>query len=64
MHTLRLGLGTFGIVGLLMAGLLPASALSAGPKTPADGYDIHVQAPHMMDDGTVGGPFHHYCRHL
>ena len=27
-----------------------------------DGYDIHVQAPHMMPDGTPGGPFHHYCK--
>jgi hypothetical protein len=62
MQTLRPGLGIVGIAVSLMAALLPASALSAGPKTPADGYDIHVQAPHLMDDGTVGGPFHHYCK--
>jgi hypothetical protein len=29
---------------------------------PADGYGIHVLAPHQMEDGTVGGPFHHYCK--
>lgn len=29
---------------------------------PADGYDLHVQAPHLMADGTIGGPFHHYCK--
>jgi len=29
---------------------------------PADGYTIHVLAPHMMENGTVGGPFHHYCK--
>lgn len=29
---------------------------------PADGYAIHVLAPHQMEDGTVGGPFHHYCK--
>jgi len=29
---------------------------------PADGYSIHVLAPHQMEDGTVGGPFHHYCK--
>jgi hypothetical protein len=29
---------------------------------PADGYSIHVLAPHLMEDGTVGGPFHHYCK--
>ena len=30
--------------------------------SPADGFGLHVQAPHMMADGTVGGPFHHYCK--
>ncbi len=52
---------------LLVAGLIcglvvffgPAMAMSASP---ADGYDIHVQAPHMMADGQLGGPFHHYCK--
>ena len=33
----------------------------AAPKTPADGYTIHVSAPHVMD-GHVGGPYHHYCK--
>lgn len=33
-----------------------------GGGSPAVGYDIHVQAPHMMPDGTPGGPFHHYCK--
>lgn len=37
-------------------------AIGAEPKSPVDGYDIHVQAPHMMPDGTPGGPFHHYCK--
>ena len=36
--------------------------MSAEPTSPAVGYDIHVQAPHMMADGTPGGPFHHYCK--
>ncbi|UCD10921.1 MAG: DUF1264 domain-containing protein [Nitrospinaceae bacterium] len=44
---------------LLAFSLAAAPALAAGP---AGGYDIHVQAPHMMHDGTVGGPFHHYCK--
>jgi hypothetical protein len=30
-------------------------------RTPADGHDIHVLAPHMMD-GKVMGPYHHYCK--
>ncbi len=29
--------------------------------TPADGHDIHVLAPHMLD-GKVMGPYHHYCK--
>jgi hypothetical protein len=37
-------------------------AMSVEPTSPAVGYDIHVQAPHMMADGTPGGPFHHYCK--
>lgn len=37
-------------------------AMSAEPTSPAVGYEIHVQAPHMMADGTLGGPFHHYCK--
>jgi hypothetical protein len=31
------------------------------PRTPADGHEIHVLAPHMMD-GKVMGPYHHYCK--
>ena len=31
-------------------------------SSPAEGYTIHVLAPHQMEDGTVGGPFHHYCK--
>lgn len=29
--------------------------------TPADGHNIHVVAPHVID-GQVMGPFHHYCK--
>src|SRR5260370_24474493 len=31
------------------------------PRTPADGHEIHVVAPHQMD-GKVMGPYHHYCK--
>jgi hypothetical protein len=37
-------------------------ALGADKAGPAEGYTIHVLAPHQMEDGTVGGPFHHYCK--
>jgi hypothetical protein len=39
------------------------TAVAAKKKTtPADGYTIHVLAPHQMESGQVGGPFHHYCK--
>jgi hypothetical protein len=31
------------------------------PATPADGYTVHVSAPHVIS-GKVMGPFHHYCK--
>ena len=40
-----------------------APAFAADMKSgPADGFDIHVMAPHKMEDGSVAGPFHHYCK--
>ncbi|MEC4675174.1 MAG: DUF1264 domain-containing protein, partial [Nitrospirota bacterium] len=42
-------------------GYMATPAIS-GEGGPADGYTIHVQAPHMMANGTPGGPFHHYCK--
>jgi len=29
--------------------------------TPAEGYTVHVTAPHVVN-GKVMGPFHHYCK--
>jgi len=46
------------IMGFALLGFFVSSATSS----PTDGYTIHVQAPHMMADGTVGGPYHHYCK--
>lgn len=31
-------------------------------KSPADGYDIHLLAPHRHADGSVHGLYHHYCK--
>ena len=31
------------------------------PATPADGYTVHVTAPHMVN-GHEMGPYHHYCK--
>jgi hypothetical protein len=46
----------------LCSAMAPQKAMSETPTSPAFGYEIHVQAPHMMADGTPGGPFHHYCK--
>jgi hypothetical protein len=32
------------------------------PRSPAEGYTIHIIAPHRHEDGTVHGPYHHYCK--
>ena len=47
------------VLNFAVLGLMVSPAISGGPT---DGFDIHVQAPHMMADGTVGGPYHHYCK--
>ncbi len=41
----------------------PAEPQPAKQATPADGHDIHVLAPHVVE-GKVMGPFHHYCKVL
>jgi hypothetical protein len=46
-------------LAIMAAGGAAAEVKKPGP---ADGYTIHVLAPHQMEDGTVGGPFHHYCK--
>ena len=43
------------VLGLLVMGFLASPAMSGG-NGPADGYTIHIQAPHMMADGSVSGP--------
>lgn len=47
---------------LLVASLLGMAQAGAQKTGPAEGYLIHVLAPHLMEDGSVGGPFHHYCK--
>jgi hypothetical protein len=39
----------------------PAHTGARKTATPADGYTVHVTAPHMVN-GHVMGPFHHYCK--
>ncbi|WP_301079759.1 DUF1264 domain-containing protein [Rhodoferax sp.] len=55
--TLRL-LGTLGAIMVANDPLLAQEKA----KSPADGYDIHIVAPHRHEDGSVHGPYHHYCK--
>ena len=41
--------------------LTTTQAQMAKKVSPADGHDIHVVAPHVVD-GVVMGPYHHYCK--
>ena len=34
---------------------------AAKMPTPAEGYNVHVLAPHLVD-GKQMGPYHHYCK--
>ena len=45
---------------LVLAGDLRAQDAPA-PDSPADGFTVHVTAPHVVN-GEVMGPFHHYCK--
>jgi hypothetical protein len=47
-------------LALITAG--PAWAQEAKKPSPAEGFNIHVMAPHKFEDGTVHGPYHHYCK--
>ena len=61
MHRSIRSLLFLGAFSFLAMGFMTTPAMSGG-NSPTDGSDIHVQAPHMMADGTVGGPYHHYCK--
>jgi hypothetical protein len=50
------------VVALLGLVLAAGPVFGQGKKpTPADGHDIHVLAPHVVE-GKVMGPYHHYCK--
>ncbi len=49
-----------GVLALGIGGAAIAQRPAAGP-TPADGFTIHVTAPHMIS-GHEMGPVHHYCK--
>ncbi len=53
--------GFIGLLGVFVLACMSTAAFSEGTG-PADGFGLHVQAPHMMTDGQIGGPYHHYCK--
>lgn len=55
---------TRGMICALSIFMMTAGVALAEEKTasPADGFTIHVIAPHKFEDGTVHGPYHHYCK--
>lgn len=62
MQRARWPLRFLGVISFLAVGFTATSTLGGEGNSPADGFTLHIQAPHMMPDGTVGGPFHHYCK--
>lgn len=54
----------FGALAVFVMFTFSAGTALAEEKkpTPADGFNIHVMAPHKFEDGTVHGPYHHYCK--
>src|SRR6266853_176551 len=45
----------------IAASVLAQETKEAAKPSPAEGYSIHVLAPHLVD-GKVSGPYHHYCK--
>lgn len=52
-----------GALAFLVLLAVPAMAQEAKPPSPADGHNVHVLAPHVVN-GKVMGPYHHYCKVL
>jgi hypothetical protein len=53
-------------IAIFSAAMVATCPVLAGEQTtsPADGYNIHITAPHRHEDGTVHGPYHHYCKQI
>ncbi len=49
------------LAALVVAGGTAAAQEAAPPLRPADGYTIHVSAPHLYQ-GREMGPVHHFCK--
>ena len=56
---------TVPMIVLVLTCMTATGGAAEEPKTtssPAEGFTIHVMAPHKFEDGTVHGPYHHYCK--
>src|SRR5262249_585299 len=49
------------IASAALLGSCYSQAQQTKPATPAEGYNIHVSAPHVVN-AKLMGPFHHYCK--
>jgi hypothetical protein len=54
------------LIAMLSTAIVATSPLLAEEKarSPAEGFNIHFLAPHRHEDGTVHGPYHHYCKQI
>src|ERR1019366_9692116 len=54
------------LIAMFSVAIVATSPLLAEEKakSPADGFNIHILAPHRHEDGTVHGPYHHYCKSI
>jgi len=62
-HPLALGAAILCLSAWVMQDFNPKVQASSQSPTPADGYTVHVTAPHWVN-GHEMGPFHHYCKVL
>ena len=59
MHSWPHVLGWWTLISLIAVVRWVRRRRGAAPAAPADGDTIHSNAPHLLADGTVGGPLHH-----
>jgi len=50
------------VIGAVMLTTGVAGAQEDKKPSPAEGFTLHVMAPHKFENGTVHGPYHHYCK--
>lgn len=60
-HRILSLLQTVAVIGAIAS--QSAAAQAAATPSPADGFNVHVTAPHVVG-GVVMGPYHHYCKVL